>query len=102
MNETVRVGAPAPSSSAASTVAAAPISRLIPEYYVDAGEAAKFLRICRRAALQMAREGVIPAHPLGNGKRKQWRFLLSELDEWMRGRVNSGRRPCSANRRNSQ
>jgi excisionase family DNA binding protein len=100
MNETVRVGAPG--SNAAGTVAPATSLRLTPEYYVDAGEAAKFLRICRRAALQMARDGVIPAHPLGNGKRKQWRFLLSELDDWMRSRVNSGRRPCSPNRRDLQ
>ena len=27
----------------------------------------------------MARAGEIPAHPLGQGKRKQWRFRLSEL-----------------------
>jgi excisionase family DNA binding protein len=102
MNEAVKVSAPARSSSAARTVTAAPASGRTLEYYVDAEEAAKFLDIHRRTVLQMARDGIIPGHPLGNGRRKQWRFLLSELDEWMRGRVNSGRCPCSPNRRNVQ
>jgi excisionase family DNA binding protein len=102
MNEAVKVGASAPSSSTARTVTAASASARTPEYYEDAEEGAKFLRIERRTLLRMARDGVIPAHPLGDGRRKQWRFLLSELDEWMRGRVNSGRRPCSPNRRDVQ
>jgi excisionase family DNA binding protein len=102
MNEAVKVGASARSSSTARTVTAAPASGRTPEYYVDAGEAAKFLDIHRRTVLQMARNGIIPAHPLGDGRRKLWRFLLSELDEWMRGRINSCRRPCSPNRRDVQ
>jgi excisionase family DNA binding protein len=93
MNEAVRVGA---------SVTAAPASVRTPEYYVDAVEAAKFLHINRRTVLQMARNAIIPAHPLGDGRRKLWRFLLSELDEWMRSRINSGRRPCSPNRRDVQ
>jgi excisionase family DNA binding protein len=102
MNEVVKVGAPARSSSSARTVTAAPAPGRILEYYVDAGEAAKFLGVHHRTMLQMARDSVIPAHPLGDGKRKLWRFLLSELDEWMRGRINSCRRPCSPNRRDVQ
>jgi hypothetical protein len=27
----------------------------------------------------MARKGEIPAHPLGLGRRKTWRFRLSEI-----------------------
>jgi excisionase family DNA binding protein len=69
------------------------------EYYVDPAEAAGFLGLNRRTLMKMAREGVVPAHPLGDGARKLWRFLLSELDEWMRNRVNSVRRPCSPSRR---
>ena len=69
------------------------------ERYVNAAEAAKFLSINRRTLLQMAREGVVPGHPLGNGPRRLWRFLLSELDWWMRNRVDSHCRPCSPNRR---
>jgi excisionase family DNA binding protein len=96
MNQSV--GATRP-FAAASRETAAPALRRFPEYYVDAGEGAKFLGIHRRTVLQMARDSVLPAHPLGEGSRKQWRFLLSELDEWMRSRVNSARRPCSPNRR---
>ncbi len=64
----------------------------IPEFFVDAGEAAKFLKINPRTLLQMARNGSVPAHPLGNGVRKTWRFLLSELAEWLvaRGGHSSG------------
>jgi excisionase family DNA binding protein len=102
MNETVKVDASVRSSSVAGTATTAPASPRTPEYYEDAGEAAKFLRIQRRTLLKMARDGVIPAHPLGDGRRKLWRFLLSELDEWMRDRVNSARRPCSPNRRDMQ
>jgi len=73
-----------------------------PEHYVDAAVAAKFLSINRRTLMKMAREGHLPAHPLGDGARRLWRFLLSELDEWLRSRINSARRPCSPNRRNVQ
>jgi excisionase family DNA binding protein len=69
------------------------------EYYVDASVAARFLGLHRRTLLRMAREGMVPAHPLGEGERKLWRFLLSELDDWMQERVNSGRRPCSSKER---
>jgi excisionase family DNA binding protein len=66
------------------------------EYFVDAAAAAKFLGLNRRTLMKMARDGVVPAHPLGEGARKMWRFLLSELDEWLRSRINSARRPCSS------
>lgn len=73
-----------------------------PEPYVDAAEAAHFLAINRRAVMQFARRGTIPAHPVGEGRRHTWRFLLSELDSWMRNRVNSRCRPCSPKRREIQ
>jgi excisionase family DNA binding protein len=96
MNETAKMSV----SLNAGAVTAAPATPRTPEYYVDAGEAAKFLRLHRRTVLQMARTGVLPAHPLGEGTRKLWRFRLSELDEWMCGRLNSAGRPCSPIRRN--
>jgi excisionase family DNA binding protein len=77
-----------------------PVQTLEP--YVDAAEAAQFLSINRRTVMQMARQGNIPAHPVGEGRRHSWRFLLSELDSWMRSRVNSRCRPCSPNRREIQ
>jgi hypothetical protein len=49
------------------------------EPFVAAEVAAKFLCLARRRVLEMARAGEIPAHAIGHGKRKQWRFRLSEL-----------------------
>jgi excisionase family DNA binding protein len=70
--------------------AKAPLSSR-PEYYVASEEAARFLGLHPRTLLQRARLGAIPAHPLGDGHRKRWRFLLSELDAYMRQRVHSSR-----------
>jgi hypothetical protein len=50
-----------------------------PEPFVDSIKAAAFLSIRPRHLLALARAGVIPAHPLGTGQRKLWRFRLSEL-----------------------
>jgi excisionase family DNA binding protein len=49
------------------------------EGFVTAHEAARFLAITKRRVLELAREGQLPAHPIGNGERKTWRFRLSEL-----------------------
>jgi excisionase family DNA binding protein len=69
------------------------------EYFVDAGEIAEFLKADRRTVLRKARNGEIPAHPLDpNSKKKDWRFLISEVDAWLRSHVNSACRPCSASR----
>ena len=73
-----------------------------PEHYVSAEQAARFLALNRRTVLRLARAGEIPAHPLGDGPRRVWRFLLSELDSWMRSRVNLRCRPCSPKRREVQ
>ena len=54
------------------------------EGFVDADEAATFLSLPRRRVLDLARAGEIPAHPLGSGKRKTWRFLLTELHNHIR------------------
>ena len=49
------------------------------EPFVDAERAAEFLVITRRHLLEMARAGEIPAHPIGGGRRRTWRFRLSEI-----------------------
>ncbi len=49
------------------------------EAFVDADEAAKFLSLTRRRVLDLARAGKLPAHPIGDGVRRIWRFRLSEL-----------------------
>ena len=52
------------------------------EYFVDAAVAAAFLSITRKYLLKLSRLCAVPAHPLGTGTRKQWRYRLSELEEW--------------------
>jgi hypothetical protein len=49
------------------------------EPFVDAHRAAEFLSLRPRRILELARAAQIPAHPVGTGTRKQWRFRLSEL-----------------------
>jgi hypothetical protein len=51
------------------------------EPFVDANVAAEFLCITRRRLLEMARSAEIPAHPIGSGQRRTWRFRLSEVGE---------------------
>jgi hypothetical protein len=53
------------------------------ERFVDSAAAAEFLSITPRRVLDMARAGSLPAHPLGTGKRRVWRFRLSELEHSM-------------------
>jgi len=54
------------------------------EHFVDADKAAQFLSLSRKHILKLAVRGLIPAHPTpGFGQRKTWRFLLSELHDWM-------------------
>lgn len=60
---------------------------------LDAGEAAEILRMDRRTLIVWARLGYVPAHPLGEGKRKLWRFLEHELLEWVEARETDKKRP---------
>ena len=49
------------------------------EPFVDATKAAEFMNLRPRRLLQLAREGSIPAYPIGSGQRRVWRFRLSEI-----------------------
>jgi hypothetical protein len=49
------------------------------ERFVDPITAAQFLSIRPRRLLELARAQALPAHPIGQGKRRVWRFRLSEL-----------------------
>lgn len=60
-----------------------------PEPYVGPEEAAEFLKTSRLKIIRMARSGSLPAHPLLTGKRRQWRFKLSELDKHMQRDIES-------------
>jgi excisionase family DNA binding protein len=64
-----------------------------PECYVDPDQAAAFLNTNRLRVIRMARSGFLPAHALGTGKRRQWRFRLSELDKHMQEQLNDAHPP---------
>jgi excisionase family DNA binding protein len=53
------------------------------EYFVAPERVAEFLSLTRRRVLELAREGELPAHPVGSGSRRVWRFLLSEIGIWL-------------------
>jgi hypothetical protein len=54
------------------------------EQFVDPDCAANYLQTTRRHLLEMARKGLIPGHALDPyAKKKDWRFLLSELHTYM-------------------
>ena len=59
------------------------------EPYVDSTVAGDFLRLHPVTVMRLAREGHIPGHPVRNAKRKQWRFLLSELSMWLAGQTGT-------------
>jgi excisionase family DNA binding protein len=61
------------------------------EFFVTASQAGDFLELHPATIQRFAREGLIPAHPVSGRKRRHWRFLRSELEEWLRAR-NGGRR----------
>ena len=63
------------------------------ERFVNAREGARFLGIHEKTLLRLAREHTLPAFSFSDGIRHHWRFLLSELDTWMRARVNSNAHP---------
>lgn len=51
--------------------------------------AAEYLGLDVKTVTRWARKGYLPAHPLGEGKRKFWRFLESELAAWLAARTNT-------------
>jgi excisionase family DNA binding protein len=52
------------------------------------GEAAAYLGLDVKTIGRWARQGYLPAHPLGEGKKKYWRFLESELRDWLASKSN--------------
>jgi excisionase family DNA binding protein len=64
------------------------------EPFVDPQTAADYLRASRKHVLEMVRKGIIPGHAIDpNSRKKDWRFLLSELREYM---LKSAKRPPGA------
>jgi excisionase family DNA binding protein len=60
---------------------------------VNAIEGGAFLSIHPKTLMRLAREGGVPAYSFSEGTRRHWRFLLSELDKWMKSKVNSSAHP---------
>ena len=60
------------------------------EPFVNVERAATFLSMTRKTLLRLVRKGSIPAHGIGDGRKKMWRFRISELDQWMQTEVTSG------------
>jgi len=55
--------------------------------FLDPEQAAGFLGgLNSRTVTRWAREGYLPAYPIGEGKRRLWRFLESDLEQWMLAR----------------
>jgi hypothetical protein len=66
-------------------------------HLLDAREAAAVLRMKNsRTLVRWARLGQVPAHPLGEGKRKLWRFLEHELLEWVEAQEIDKKRPLTS------
>jgi hypothetical protein len=42
--------------------------------------------------MRLVRDGAVPAYSSSEGTRRHWRFLISELDKWMKTKVNSSAR----------
>jgi len=57
------------------------------EQFVDGQQAADFLGLQRKTLLNLARQGFVPAHPIGDGLRRTWRFRLSELASWLQSKT---------------
>jgi excisionase family DNA binding protein len=51
-------------------------------------QAADYLGLDVKTITRWARQGYLPAHPLGEGKRRFWRFLEAELSEWLSAKTN--------------
>jgi excisionase family DNA binding protein len=56
-------------------------------------DAATYLGLDEKTITRWARQGYLPAHPLGEGKRKFWRFLENELAEWLAAKTNRSGTP---------
>jgi len=54
---------------------------------LNSEEAARFLRMHVKTALRLARQGKIPGCKVGG----EWRFLRSELTDWLRGNNDSSK-----------
>jgi excisionase family DNA binding protein len=75
----------APISGAVETICA--VADGTNRRFLTPEEASEFLGgLNSRTLTRWAREGYLPAYPIGEGKRRLWRFLESDLEDWMLSR----------------
>jgi len=65
------------------------------ELPLNTREAAGYVGLHPKTVERIARMGEIPAHPVCGTRRKTWKYYPSELDAWLRAKVDSSRHPCS-------
>jgi hypothetical protein len=58
---------------------------------MTAADAAILLEMDPRTLIRWSRSGYVPAHPLGEGRRRMWRFFRDELLAWVAAQSNLGR-----------
>lgn len=51
-------------------------------------QAAELLGLDDKTITRWARKGYLPAHPMGEGKKKYWRFFEDEIFDWLNGQTN--------------
>lgn len=56
------------------------------EPFVDGDTVCRFLAVSSTTLHRLTSRGQIPAYRTGKGKGSPYRFRLSEVDRWMRGR----------------
>jgi predicted site-specific integrase-resolvase len=61
-------------------------SRPRPVFLNPEGAAAFLGGLNSRTVVRWARDGYIPAFPIGEGKRRIWRFREDDLETWMLNR----------------
>jgi excisionase family DNA binding protein len=55
--------------------------------FLTPNQAAEYLGgLSGRTVTRWAREGYLPSYPIGEGKRRLWRFLEGDLVKWMLAR----------------
>ena len=66
------------------TAAAVHSAQACAQRFLNAVQASHYLGdLNPRTITRWAREGYLPAYPVGEGRRRQWRFLKADLDAWM-------------------
>ena len=64
--------------------------------FLTPADAATFLGgLNARTVTRWAREGYLPAYPIGEGKRRIWRFQQEDLEKWMIARRQGGELPLA-------